>query len=178
VRHIQRQLQLYYSELNIRVVNKGISGNTIRDLARRWQQDVMAQKPDRLFVFIGVNDVWRMMENRFEDSVPLGEFEATYRDLLAQVAEMPAKITLIAPFIIEPNQIDPFRVRLAEYCAVIKELATDVGAKFISTQQIFDRALTQHAPPHWSDDRVHPTLAGHQLIADAILASVKLDTQL
>src|SRR5688500_11041895 len=40
------------------VINRGISGNKITDLAARWQRDVIALDPDMLSVMIGINDVW------------------------------------------------------------------------------------------------------------------------
>src|SRR5699024_10230008 len=52
-------LQSTYPELGIRVVNKGLSGNTVRDLKARWQEDVLDQSPDWLAIMIGINDVWR-----------------------------------------------------------------------------------------------------------------------
>src|SRR5690625_1477219 len=56
-------LQSTYPELEIRVVNKGISGNTVRDLKARWQDDIMTQKPDCVSIMIGINDVWRQFDS-------------------------------------------------------------------------------------------------------------------
>jgi lysophospholipase L1-like esterase len=49
--------------LNIRIRNTGISGNTVRVLAARWQSNVLDLKPDWLSIMIGINDVWRQLEN-------------------------------------------------------------------------------------------------------------------
>src|SRR5688572_22437979 len=51
-----------YPERLIRVVNVGISGNTVRDLKNRWTTDVTDLKPDWLSVMIGTNDVWRQFD--------------------------------------------------------------------------------------------------------------------
>lgn len=37
--------------------NRGISGNTLRDLEKRWEEDVIGMKPDVLSVLVGTNDV-------------------------------------------------------------------------------------------------------------------------
>jgi lysophospholipase L1-like esterase len=47
---------------NIRIRNTGISGSTVRDLAARWQSNVVDMKPDWLSIMIGVNDVWRQLD--------------------------------------------------------------------------------------------------------------------
>ena len=51
-------LDAQYPELAIRVVNKGNSGNTVRDLETRWQDDVLDLSPDWVSIMIGVNDYW------------------------------------------------------------------------------------------------------------------------
>ena len=55
-------LMARYPAHRIRVVNMGVSGNTVRDLQKRWQTDVMDLKPDWLSVCIGINDVWRQFD--------------------------------------------------------------------------------------------------------------------
>ena len=157
VRDVQRQLKQDYPTLKPKVINKGISGNTIRDLAKRWEHDVIQHDPAWLFIFVGVNDVWRMIDNQFDEAVPLGEFEATYRALLTTTTnKLSAKITLIAPFLVSPNKHDLFRLRLDEYGAVIAQLAQEWEVNFIPLQAIFDEALQQHSSSHWSIDGVHP----------------------
>jgi lysophospholipase L1-like esterase len=46
VRMVENLLFATYPEMNIRVTNSGISGNTSRDLLNRWQRDVLDLKPD------------------------------------------------------------------------------------------------------------------------------------
>lgn len=48
----------------IRIMNMGISGNTIRDLKGRWRRDVLNLAPDWLSICIGINDVWRRFGTR------------------------------------------------------------------------------------------------------------------
>src|SRR5688572_27600397 len=52
-------LGAWYPARRIRLFNVGTSGHTVRDLAERWQTDVVDLKPDWLSVMIGANDVWR-----------------------------------------------------------------------------------------------------------------------
>ena len=82
--HLARAFLLArYPELQLEIVNRGISGNTVRDLAARWEQDVIAERPDWLSVKIGINDAWRTVAGRLDEAVPLDEYERTYRRLLA-----------------------------------------------------------------------------------------------
>ena len=61
-----------YPGLNLAFENRGISGNTIRDLKARWEEDVIAEQPGVLSVMIGINDVWRILQNRSAEAVHVG----------------------------------------------------------------------------------------------------------
>ena len=58
-----------YADRNLTFLNRGISGNTVRELDQRWAVDTLDLKPDLLSVLIGVNDQGR--------GVPLDEYEQT-----------------------------------------------------------------------------------------------------
>jgi lysophospholipase L1-like esterase len=47
-------------ELNLNLVNTGISGDTIIDLERRWERDCIAHRPNVVTVLVGINDVWQL----------------------------------------------------------------------------------------------------------------------
>ncbi|HET7770566.1 MAG TPA: GDSL-type esterase/lipase family protein [Chloroflexota bacterium] len=102
--HLIRALLLArYGELGLEIVNRGISGNTVRDLDRRWEDDVIAEQPDWLSVKIGINDVWRLIANRMDAHVPLDEYEATLRRLLDRTkAATKARLILMEPYVIAP----------------------------------------------------------------------------
>ena len=59
VRLVYGLLTATYPQLNIQVFNSGIGGDTVRDLKRRWQRDVLDLEPDWLSIMIGINDVWQ-----------------------------------------------------------------------------------------------------------------------
>lgn len=92
-----------HGELGLEIVNRGIGGNTVRDLDRRWEQDAIAEQPDWLSIKIGINDVWRLIANRMSDYVPLDEYEATLRRLLDRTkAGTKARLILMEPYVIAP----------------------------------------------------------------------------
>lgn len=72
------------SQARLRIVNMGTSGNTVRDLAARWDSDVVALNPDWLTICIGINDVWRQFDARLqvESFVTLDEYMRTLEDLI------------------------------------------------------------------------------------------------
>jgi lysophospholipase L1-like esterase len=151
-------------------VNRGISANTVRDLAARWERDAIGERPDWLVVMIGINDVWRAFTGRPDEAVPLDEYEATLRALLRRAVDATGcRLVLADPYLIEPDLTDPQRAASDRYAAVVARLAAEFGAPHVATQQAFDDVLKVSPAQLWADDRVHPGLPGHAVIADAFL---------
>ena len=158
----------------LQVINMGISGNTVRDLVRRWSSDVLALQPDWLSIMIGINDVWRNFATpeMQVDHVPQAEFEQTLEQLIRQTRPRLNGLVLMSPFFIEPNRDNPMRVMMEAYGGVVKALAAQYEALFVDTLAAFDRAMS-HFPPHvLAADQIHPNLTGHMILARAFVDAV------
>lgn len=166
-----------YPENGIRVVNMGLSGNTVRDLKARWQTDVLDLNPDWLSIMIGTNDVWRQhdLPNQTQTHVYIEEYEATLEELVGQTRPQLQGLVLMTPFYIEPNADDAMRSTMDRYGAVVQRLALKYDAKFVDTQAAFNRVLAHIYPAALAWDRVHPNMAGHALIARAFLQAIEYD---
>ncbi len=162
-----------YPELALRWENRGIGGNTVRHLDERWQQDVIDEKPDWLSVKIGINDVWRTFDSGGNGAVPIDEYETTLRSLLQRAIDgTGCKLILAEPFDIEPNREDPMRVMMDAYGLVARKVAAEFGAIDIRTQEAFDTALETTTSQTWANDKIHPGLPGHAVIALAYLRAI------
>jgi lysophospholipase L1-like esterase len=154
-------------------VNRGVGGDTVRDLAARWERDAVGERPDWLVVMIGINDVWRAFAGRPSDAVPLEEYEVTLRALLRRAVDATGcRLLLADPYLIEPDRTEPQRAASDRYAAVVAALAAEFGAPHVATQRAFDTVLEVSSPDLWADDRVHPGLPGHAVIADAFLSVI------
>jgi len=159
----------------IRVTNMGISGDTVRDLAARWDSDVLALKPDWLSVMIGINDVWRYFEPaRRSEAVLPDEFERTYDRLLTRIRPRLQGLVLMTPFFIEPLRTDAMRQRMDSYGALVRGLAKRHAAVLVDTQAAFDEGLAHEASTAFSNDRVHPNPRGHMVLARVFLEGIGL----
>ena len=161
-------------QARIRVVNMGVGGNTIGDLAARWLSDVLDLKPDWLSVMIGINDVWRQFDTRLqtETHISVDKYAQTLDALIRATRPQLKGLVLMTPYFIEPNRADPLRAMMDKYGAVVRELAGRHGAIFVDTQAAFDNILTELHPMALAADRVHPNLTGHMLLARAFLNAV------
>ncbi|MBW7458685.1 GDSL family lipase, partial [Paenibacillus sepulcri] len=66
-----------HPEKQVRFLNRGIGGDRVVDLERRWERDCLELKPTWLSIYIGINDTWR----RYDRGIPMSaeEYETTYR---------------------------------------------------------------------------------------------------
>lgn len=162
-----------YPGHRIRIINKGVSGNTVLDLKSRWQTDVLDLTPNWLSVFIGVNDVWRQFDTpqKTETHISLEQYQKTLADLLTQsrnALDLEGLI-LISGFVVEKNPDDPFRAKAIEYGKAVSALAQEYNAIFIDAQAAIDKLLEHHHPTEIAWDRIHLNTSGHMAIALAIL---------
>ena len=155
----------------LRIFNLGTSGNTVRDLAARWQTDVLDLKPDWLSIMIGINDVWRQFDSplRTETHVTPGEYRETLGRLIQRTEPQLKGLILMTPYFIDLNQGDPMRAMMDRYSDVVRQLADEHAAVFVDTQAAFDAFLKTEHPMTLALDRVHPNQTGHMLIARAFL---------
>lgn len=154
------------------IINRGTSGNRIVDLYARWRVDCLNLKPDVLSVLIGVNDAWH--EDN-QNGVELPRYARFYRELLEWTMEtLPdIRVVLMEPFICALNEkLETMLEDVRKRSEVVQALAKEFNAVFIPLQRVFEAAGQRAPMAHWAADGVHPTPAGHQLIADAWLEAV------
>ena len=164
-----------HPEVHLTWTNRGISGNTVRHLAARWDADALAPRPDWLSVMIGINDVWRAFDGHPQDAVPLDEFIETLRTLLRRaMEETGCRLILADPYVIEPDRTEAQRAATDRFGTAVAGLAEEFDAIHIQTQHVFDVALESTRSQDWSHDRIHPNLSGHALIADAFLKALEI----
>lgn len=161
-----------YPELGVRFINRGISGNTVKDLQARWQADCLDLKPDWLSIMIGINDCARRYTRN--DPMSVEEYETTYRDILSQAVKVSnTRLILIEPFVLPiPEDRILWRPDLDEKIAAVRRLAREFGAILIPMDGLFAQAAARQQLEFWAPDGVHPTQAGHAMMAQAWLKAV------
>ena len=147
--------------------NRGISGNKVPDLQKRWKEDCLDLKPDVLSILIGVNDIWHKLNGRYDGTVET--YDQGYRDLLKQTQDaLPeTKIVICEPFVLRCGAVtDKWFPEFDQRREVAVEIAEDLKLTLVPFQQMFNKAVTDDVPPsYWAGDGVHPSVAGHGLMA-------------
>lgn len=169
-----------HPEKGFKIINRGIGGNRVVDLYQRWKVDCLNLEPDVISILIGVNDTWH--ESAFKNGVEPARAEKVYRALVEWTREaLPAaKLVICEPFLFTLSQAgseykigenwsgqDAWRAEIDERRAFTRRIADDFGCLFVPFQSALDEALSAAPAPYWLGDGVHPTTAGHALLADA-----------
>ncbi len=163
-------LRTDHADLDLQVHNRGISGNKVPDLDRRWQADCIDLKPKVLSILIGVNDIWHKLNGRYDGTAEV------YRDGFAELLERTRKdlpsttLVVCEPFVLMSGTVKANQDKWFPDFAVRREYARDVAkgadATWVPFQTMFDEAVEGGATPsELAGDGVHPTAKGHELMA-------------
>ena len=164
-----------YPDFAIKVINMGVSGNTVLDLDSRWKRDVLALNPDWLSILIGINDVWWLFNQGWRpgNQPKINDYTQTLDKLIHQVRPNLHGLILMTPYYLEPDVNDPLRMMMDRYGEVVKELASKHNAILVDSQAYFDRILSWMDPSDLAPDRVHINLTGHMILTRAFLSSIE-----
>jgi lysophospholipase L1-like esterase len=164
-----------YADRNLKIYNRGISGNKVYQLAERWEKDCLDIKPNVLSILIGVNDFWHTVLGRYDGTIET--YRKDYRALLDRTKQKLPDVKLIIgePYAVNGIKAvdDKWYPAFNDYRAAAKEIADSYGAVFIPYQAIYDKAQKEAPGVYWTGDGVHPTLAGANLMAHAWMEAVK-----
>ncbi len=159
---VARQPELRGAEL----VNAGVGGDTVLNLARRIPTDVVPLAPDAVVVLVGSNDATTLLtrrsltlssfrtrryfrgEKRIRGAVTPGRFADGLRVVVDELAvRTRARIALCTPPLLgERMDTRTWRV-LDEYVRAVRSVAQDRTCDLIDVHADFARALSQPVPP-------------------------------
>ena len=158
------------------ILNRGVSGDRVVDIYARMQRDIVNLAPDYLSLLIGVNDVWHSISDN-PNGVAAPKFERVYDWLLTELHEALPDLCFIIlePFVLpgsatvaieeRPDRFEIFSREVPLRAQAARRVAEKHGCAFVPLQKPLDEACRLAPPDHWLRDGVHPTDAGHELIA-------------
>lgn len=152
----------------LQILNRGISGHKVFQLAERWESDCLDIKPNVLSILIGVNDIWHSLDPRLNYKGTVEIYERDFHALLARTKKALPKVKLVIcePFVLRCGAVnDKWFPEFDHYRAAAKRVAERQRATFVAFQTMFDEAVKYAPPEHWAGDGVHPSSAGASLMA-------------
>ena len=160
-----------HPQIRLEILNQGTAGETILDLEARWEEDVIAQRPDWLFVMIGVTDVLsRFVGGEPERAVADRDYLAAYRRLFRRTRErLDCRVVLLEPTPLEEDPAAESHRHMRRLVELVRQAAQEFDAEVIPLFDRFRQALERAPGAGWLIDVPHPSLKGQALLALAVL---------
>lgn len=164
----------------LRILNRGIGGDTADDLRSRWSDHVLAHRPDWLVVKIGINDLNRWLcAPEANPKQSLAQFTSIYGEILARTRDtLPeTSILLVSPFYASRDTTpDSYRARVLStipgYVGAVRATAQSHEARFLDLHAAVGKLLIDLPPDVFAEDAVHPGTAGALFIAEQIYTAL------
>ena len=170
IRQIDTLLQQKGIANQFELIGAGVSGNKVYDLYLRMDSDVVMKKPDVVFIYIGVNDVWH--KSTSGTGTDAAKFERFYTAMIRKLQAIGAKLILVTPATIgeRTDYINQQDGDMNYYSAIIRKLAKDNNCQLVDLRSIFHEYDAQNNPENkdrgiLTTDGVHLNLAGNKLVA-------------
>lgn len=165
-------------ESQYELIGAGIGGNKVYDLYLRMDDDVLAKNPDKVVIYIGVNDVWHKASGVGTDPK---KFEGFYRAIIKKMKDKGIQVVLATPAVIGErtdftNQQDG---DLNLYANIVRNLAQENNCKLVDLRKAFlDYNLKNNSENKESGilttDRVHLNDKGNSLVAEKMLEALEI----
>ena len=142
------------------------------------EEDVLSKKPDLVFIYVGINDVWHKLGAR--TGTDYDKYLKFYQALINKIQANGSKVVLCTPTVIgeKKNDANEVDADLNLYAKGVRELAAknnlplcDLRKAFVdyenanNTNDLEKGILTT--------DKVHLNYKGNQLVADTMFPFIK-----
>ncbi|MCX6136476.1 MAG: GDSL-type esterase/lipase family protein [Ignavibacteriales bacterium] len=135
------------------VLNEGISGDNTDLVIARLHRDVIAQKPDVIFILIGTND----MASLFPNEKTLSNFET----ILSEIQRALPAAKVFVQSILPTRELENRPISRIEFLNnAIRSIVLEKGAQFLDLTKEFTGRDGQ-IPVEWSEDGLHLTDKGY-----------------
>jgi len=159
------------------LMGAGIGGNKVYDLYLRLEDDVLSKKPDVVFIYVGINDVWHKASSG--TGTDPDKYVKFYEALIKKMKAQNIRIIVCTPTVIgEKNDNSNAQDGdLNQYSKLIREIATRNNLELCDLRKYFEDYLVQNNPENkekgvLTSDRVHLTEQGNKFLAEKMMEAL------
>jgi len=164
------------------LIGKGVSGDKVSDLLVRYENDVLAQNPDIVFIYIGINDVWHSYGVGKGSDIDF--YEKGLRKIITDIKKRGGKIVLCTPTVIGErvtfeDELESKRDQeLDAFSGVVRNLSSEFNTELLDLRAIFKDYLIENNKNNsyqdfLTNDGVHLNDSGNKLVAENMLTYIK-----
>jgi len=165
---VAKYIENFYSDYSVKCYNRGISGNRSNDLVNRWDVDCIELKPTIVTLLIGINDTWRFFDSN--SLTKTEEYAANCENIMKRTKDAGAELIVLEPYAMPKGVVKPeWRNDLDPKINALRALAMKYADAYIPLDGIFQKLSIETSPDIWTPDGVHPSIAGHRVIAKEVI---------
>lgn len=171
VKVLADKLRPIYPDMDIELYNKGISGNEVCDLLARVNSDVIDLHPDAVVMMIGINNTI----HRFKYGKELN-FKQFEQDLCALIDALKAAgivVIFLEPFLLPAPDKKRMRPVFDKELEIIRRVCIEKCDEFVAYDEMFNGLCESRSYTEYSEDGVHPTFKGSNLIANTSIKAIR-----
>lgn len=155
---------------DVRVVDAGLGGDTLKNGRTRYQKDVLAHEPDVVLIALGANDFW-------QNARPVEEMRADLEAMIRDAQGLSSQVVVAScfgdrNFWEEPCVEFAFsRFELAwEIGQMERSVCEALGCLYVPNMQV--DVKPNRLPPYW-DETDHPNRAGNEQVALRLMPALR-----
>ena len=171
VKVLADKLRPIYPDMDIELYNKGVSGNEVCDLLARVQRDVIDLKPDAVVMMIGINNTLHRFKYGKELNYKL--FESDLVTLIKKLKDAGIVVIFLEPFLLPAPDKKRMRSVFDKELEIIQRICVEMCDEFVAYDEMFNGLCESHPYTEYSEDGVHPTFNGSNLIANVAIKAIR-----
>jgi lysophospholipase L1-like esterase len=159
------------------LMGAGIGGNKVYDLYLRLEDDVLSKKPDVVFIYVGINDVWHKSSSG--TGTDPDKYVKFYEALIKKMKAQNIRVILCTPTVIgEKNDNSNMQDGdLNQYSKLIRDIATKHSLQVCDLRKYFQEYLSKNNPDNkekeiLTTDRVHLNETGNKFLAEKMMEAL------
>ena len=175
---LNTQIKAAGKEDQYELVGAGIGGNKIYDLYLRMEKDVLAQHPDLVVIWVGVNDVWHKAS--FGTGTDYDKFGIFYDAVVKKIQATGAKVVVVTPAAIgeKTDYSNSQDGDLNQYSAWIRKYAAENQLGLVDLRKTFHEYSVANNPSNKESgiltyDRVHLNDKGNAHVAEEMWKAIQ-----
>ncbi|MCC0652083.1 MULTISPECIES: SGNH/GDSL hydrolase family protein [unclassified Clostridioides] len=161
-------------ETGLEIINKGINGDTTSGMLVRFNEDVLQNSPDMVFIMGGTNDFIAGAGNEVINSNIMAMVHQAYAKNIIPIIGIPLRPDI--PNVREDwssfTDFNTVSKKLESYNYWIKKFSVTFNTDFVDFYSEYNKSMEKKGYKKLYFDGLHPTKEGHRIIANIFIKSI------
>ncbi|MCC0636714.1 MULTISPECIES: SGNH/GDSL hydrolase family protein [unclassified Clostridioides] len=161
-------------ETGLEIINKGINGDTTSGMLVRFNEDVLQNSPDMVFIMGGTNDFIAGAGNEVINSNIMAMVHQAYAKNIIPIIGIPLRPDI--PNVREDwssfTDFNTVSKKLESYNYWIKKFSVTFNTDFVDFYSEYNKSMEKEGYKKLYFDGLHPTKEGHRIIANIFIKSI------